>query len=145
MSTYHDIYREFSKKFPNYEVDDYRPADLSLVLKEVNCTIPNAIIVWLKNGEKLVYVSKEEGQEGRRMERCVRMTIENILEYYKDINYMYNDAGRYDDLKKMLNKLINDIKEELHENAEMHSDGDYYLREEWVDEIIDDYIGKESE
>lgn len=138
MRTYHDIYREFSKKFPNYEVEDYRPADLSLVLKEVNCTIPNAIIVWLKTGEKLIYVSKEVRQSGR-------ITIENILEYYKDINYMYNDAGRYDDLKKMLNNLINDIKEELHENAEMHSDGDYYLREEWIDEIIDDYkMGDEN-
>lgn len=63
MRTYHDIYREFSKKFPDYEVDDYRPADLSLIFKEVNCTIPNAIIVWLKTGEKLIYVSNEEGEE----------------------------------------------------------------------------------
>lgn len=61
MRTYNDIYKEFLNKFPNYEVEDYRPADLSLVFKEVNCTIPDAIIVWLKNGEKLIYVSKEEG------------------------------------------------------------------------------------
>lgn len=45
--------------------------------------------------------------------------------------------------KKLLSD-VDDIKAELHENAEMHSDGDYYLREEWIDEIIDKHIGKEK-
>ena len=40
---------------------------------------------------------------------------------------------------------LEDIKAELHKNAEMHSDGDYYLREEWIDEIINKHIGKENE
>ena len=31
------------------------------------------------------------------------------------------------------------IKAELHATAEMHNDGDYYLRDKWVDEIIDKY------
>lgn len=34
------------------------------------------------------------------------------------------------------------IKTELHETAEMHLDGDYYLRDEWIDEYIDDHISK---
>ena len=35
------------------------------------------------------------------------------------------------------------IRAELHATAEMHEDGDYYLRDEWVDEIIDKYAEQE--
>ena len=34
------------------------------------------------------------------------------------------------------------LRSELHETAEMHIDGDYYLRDEWIDEYIDDHISK---
>lgn len=34
---------------------------------------------------------------------------------------------------------LDKIKTELHATAEMHEDGDYYLREEWIDEIFDEY------
>lgn len=41
------------------------------------------------------------------------------------------------------------IRSELHETAEMHEDGDYYLRDEWIDEYIDKLIeelkGKSNE
>lgn len=39
---------------------------------------------------------------------------------------------------------LDDLKADLHATAEMHDDGDYYLRDEWIDEYFDD-IGKESE
>ena len=32
------------------------------------------------------------------------------------------------------------LRSELHETAEMHIDGDYYLRDEWIDEYIDNHI-----
>lgn len=35
------------------------------------------------------------------------------------------------------------IKAELHATAEMHEDGDYYLRDKWVDEVIDKYAEQE--
>lgn len=35
------------------------------------------------------------------------------------------------------------IRAELHATAEMHEDGDYYLRDKWVDEIIDKYAEQE--
>ena len=35
------------------------------------------------------------------------------------------------------------IRAKLHETAEMHEDGDYYLRDKWVDEIIDKYAEQE--
>ena len=34
---------------------------------------------------------------------------------------------------------LDKIRAELHATAEMHSDGDYYLREEWIDEYFDKY------
>ena len=36
------------------------------------------------------------------------------------------------------------IKEELHATAEMHEDGDYYLRDKWVDEILDKYAKRQK-
>lgn len=32
------------------------------------------------------------------------------------------------------------LRTELHEKAEMHPDGRYYLRDEWIDEYIDNHI-----
>ena len=37
------------------------------------------------------------------------------------------------------------IRAELHATAEMHEDGDYYLREEWIDEIFDKYKASPTE
>lgn len=39
---------------------------------------------------------------------------------------------------------IEKIKAELHATAEMHEDGYYYLRDKWVDEIIDKYAEQEQ-
>ena len=36
-------------------------------------------------------------------------------------------------------KVLDKIKTELHATAEMHEDGYYYLREDWIDEIFDKY------
>lgn len=35
--------------------------------------------------------------------------------------------------------IIGKIRAEIHATAEMHEDGDYYLRDEWIDDIIDKY------
>lgn len=35
--------------------------------------------------------------------------------------------------------LLDKIRAELHATAEMHEDGDYYLRDEWIDEYFDKY------
>ena len=46
--------------------------------------------------------------------------------------------------EKTLNKwigaeVLDRIRNEMHATAEKHEDGVYYLRDEWVDEIIDKY------
>lgn len=57
--TYKDILIEFENKFPNAEIEDYRPACGLYIDGVDDCTqIPNAIVVWLKGGSKVIYISK---------------------------------------------------------------------------------------
>lgn len=35
--------------------------------------------------------------------------------------------------------VLDRIRAELHATAELHDDGDCYLRDEWIDEIFDEY------
>lgn len=60
--TYGDIYYEFCKKFPNVEVKDYRPAT-SMFVPELGEGIPYGIVVWLKDGSKMIYIAKEVKDE----------------------------------------------------------------------------------
>ena len=42
-------------------------------------------------------------------------------------------------------EVLDRIRAEMHATAEKHEDGVYYLRDEWVDEIIDKYMAEGSE
>ena len=56
--TYGDIYKEFKNvtNTPEVMIDDYRPC---VEMYDVP-NIPNAIVIWLKNGAKIIYISKGE-------------------------------------------------------------------------------------
>lgn len=41
------------------------------------------------------------------------MSKQEILDYFSEINYAYNDAGRLDSLSHMLDELLEDITEEI--------------------------------
>lgn len=58
--TYEEIYEEFCNKFPNAEIEDYRPAD-PMFVPQLMRGIPNAIIVWFKDGSKVVYIARSGG------------------------------------------------------------------------------------
>lgn len=74
------------------------------------------------------------------------MTKEYILEYFKDINFVYNDSCRYDDLEMMLNKLLEEIKAEIHhfmfEVNPSSSESDYACN--YILDLIDKKMGKEG-
>ena len=52
--TYGDIYEEFCRKFPNVVAEDYRPAS-PMFIPQLSSDIPNAIVVFLKDGSSLIY------------------------------------------------------------------------------------------
>lgn len=83
------------------------------------------------------------------------MTKEDILHHFQDINFYYNDCMMYDDLSRMLDELIAEIKgkwipvserlpEEEHEVYCQLSDGsnavlyvqDNWGQMEWVDGMM---------
>lgn len=41
-------------------------------------------------------------------------------------------------------EVLDRIRNEMHATAEKHEDGVYYLRDEWVDEIIDKYAEEDK-
>ena len=59
---YIDIYNKFCDMFPLAEVEDYRPA-IELFVPQLSKGIPNAIIVWLKDGTKVIYIAESEDNE----------------------------------------------------------------------------------
>jgi len=59
MKTYEDVYNEFCVKFPLAEVEDYRPA-VEMHVPQLSRGIPNAIIVWLKGGAKVIYIAESD-------------------------------------------------------------------------------------
>lgn len=42
-------------------------------------------------------------------------------------------------------EVLDKIRAKLHATAEIHEDGDYYLREEWIDKIFDKYKAERSD
>lgn len=106
------------------------------------------------------YMSQERKPSGR--------TVERIMTFFKlkygvseeefwslaDDGYGHETEAYEDtmfaldmaiDLMKQEPKadILNEIKTELLDNAEMHEDGDYYIRDKWVSEIIDKYREQE--
>ena len=60
------------------------------------------------------------------------------------LNAIYNTQKKaIEDLPSIQPKpktdVLDKIRAEIHATAELHEDGDYYLRDEWIDEIFDDY------
>ena len=48
----------------------------------------------------------------------------------------------YSDGRASLIEELEQLRAELHETAEMHSNRKYYLHDEWIDEYIDKHISE---
>lgn len=62
--TYGEIYNQALKELclsPG-KVEDYRPA-VEMYIKQLKEPIPNGIIIWLKNGDKIIYVADSQKEE----------------------------------------------------------------------------------
>ncbi len=61
MKTYGMLYQEFisKTKISTNTIDDYRPCCEMFGVPNIN----NAILIWLKDGTKLIYISNQEGEE----------------------------------------------------------------------------------
>lgn len=78
----------------------------------------------------------------------MKLKIDIDEDYIKIINK--NGASNYaEEVIKYgtpLNDVLDKIKAELHATSELHDDGDYYVRDEWIDEIFDIYkVGGDQE
>lgn len=84
------------------------------------------------------------------------MTREKAIEFgnmWLEMNDACKDSSTYKFFQLAIKALdqvdiLDKIRVELHATAEMHNDGDYYLRDKWIDEIIDKYrteVGKQYE
>lgn len=74
-------------------------------------------------------------------ERHIMRAVQSVLYDLPPVNPQKPVDPAYE---KMLNKwigaeVLDRIRNEMHATAEKHEDGVYYLRDEWVDEIIDRY------
>lgn len=80
------------------------------------------------------------------------ISIQTVLDMLEDINAETDGVGFYyehyvDYIKGMPSvkpqepktDVLDKIRLELHATAEMHEDGDYYIRDEWIDEYFDKY------
>jgi hypothetical protein len=58
VKTFGEIFHEACVKLNLHDVADYRPADPSFV-SELSQGIPGGIIIWLKDGSKIIYIAQE--------------------------------------------------------------------------------------
>ena len=63
MITNGDIFNKFKTDYPDLEVKDYRPMHLDFVRGRIG------IVVWLKNGDILLYFPKISFNEACEMEK----------------------------------------------------------------------------
>lgn len=67
--------------------------------------------------------------------------LKQFIGYDKDSEIVKATQKSLDMAIKALEQepILDKIRAEIHATAEMHEDGEYYLRDEWIDEIIDKY------
>lgn len=59
----------------------------------------------------------------------------------EDFDKMFEPQVEKESKREVLDKL----RARLHATAEMHEDGDYYLRDEWIDEYFDKYLAESED
>lgn len=83
-------------------------------------------------------------QEPMIFKSSVMMNAEDIEKYHQKIKEQMKEGvvllPHYIDLVRPQELVLDKIIAEIHENAEMKSDGEWYLNEKWIMQIIDKYM-----
>ena len=61
--TYGEMYRKALETIPQEMVSDYRPANYSSGFQLMCSEYCNSILIWLKNGDEIIYTVKEPPKE----------------------------------------------------------------------------------
>lgn len=64
--------------------------------------------------------------------------MKGIKDYLEQTNTVLLTKDAFEWLKERA-AALDKVRAEIHATAELHEDGDYYLRDEWIDEIFDKY------
>lgn len=82
----------------------------------------------------------------RKQARCEIDSLDFYLQNHTD-DYGEKSHTAMMMAKKALEQddILDKIRAELHATAEMHEDGNYYLRDEWIGEIFDKYKAESEE
>lgn len=103
--TYSEIYEKAlnTLNLNQTDIEDYRPA---CELEQIKCAIPGAIIIWLKTGDKVIFIDKI-GKE-KRWRIFDKETGETIY-------YFFNDDSEkvIEDIERKFGKLADRIGFEL--------------------------------
>ena len=65
-------------------------------------------------------------------------------EFSNGVMWMLEQLDNAPTIDAIPRERIEQMKAELHATAEMHNDGDYYLRDEWIDEYFDKYTKEQN-
>lgn len=96
--TYEEIYNQALKElclFPG-GVEDYRPA-VEMHIKQLKEPIPNGIIIWLKNGDKIIYVADSQKEEQESKTVTVKQ-LEKMYDKFQKKLWKEHEDVRGDDM-----------------------------------------------
>ena len=86
----------------------------------------------MTNGE--LFIKENPNIEYKINGSCVWIYFDGVNHYTMPTSWWEQEISLFDK-----------IRAELHATAEMHDDGDYYLRDEWIDKYFDAYKTEGSE
>ena len=133
--------------------------------KEAIARIKDHMIIHEIKEPRAIYISEAlkkaiKALEQQPCEDCIsrKLLSDNICEGIScnecSFNEIDGESGcllqkRLDELPSVQPKpktdVLDKIRAEIHATAEMHEDGNYYLRDEWIDEIFDNYKAESEE
>ena len=94
--------------------------------------------------DPVTYVQEIAYQMREEYDRFIFESIKPYCEEVAKMEISKEDLNEALAIWKNHDHELEKLKEELHATAEMHDDGCYYLRDEWIDEYFEKYMRKKE-